>query len=94
MTTTIVNLGWSGNSKPSVERDFNEKIVMRTNRVLKKLDISECRLDGDCALTIICDYDHSGTIENITASLRRAAYNNESVNGAIAELVEEYNAAE
>jgi len=92
-TTTTVYLGWSGYCHPLIERDFNEKIVMKTNKVLKKIDINECSLDGGSELTIICDYDHSSTVKNIAASLRRAVANNESVRDVTTELVEEYYAA-
>lgn len=70
MTTTTCYLGWSGFSTPADETKFNEKIVARTNRLLKKLHKSEVTLCGDCALDIHADVLVSRTATVIAETYR------------------------
>ena len=90
MTTYTKHLGWSGHSDSTKETRFNERIVKRTNRVLKKLGIDTCSLSGNCALSLDCDFDNRDTIENVALALRRVSLSRGNITECINELITEY----
>lgn len=90
MTTTIQHLGWSGFSNPIDEQRFNQKIVNRTNRLLKKLQQPTCSLNGSCALTLHCDIKNSNMVSAIAYEYRHAAHCGYTVKETTEELLAEW----
>ena len=78
MTTTTISLGWTGESDPRDARKTCEKIVMRTNRLLNKLESGTgcCYLDGNSiTLKIVCDLSKSSLVDYIAHTFMVAEIN-------------------